>query len=159
MSPNTRITGGITKGRRVTNSTRGRRRGTRSRTQNAVGTMSPMLTIVVMIPTTNEYVRVLKNWGSLSVFVYAARNGWAWSENSRVDQSGVRKYVTPSTNTTHQMSPLNRQRRRLGGGGGASPSVRRSAVIVAAIAGFRLLIGASARIDAAGSCRARSRPT
>ena len=44
----------MTNGRSVMNSTTGRARGTRSRTQNAVGTISAMLTTIVMIPTTNE---------------------------------------------------------------------------------------------------------
>ena len=54
ISPNTRTIGGMTNGRSVMNSTNGRARGIRSRTQNAVGTMSAMLMTMVMMPTTNE---------------------------------------------------------------------------------------------------------
>ena len=36
------------------NSTNGRARGTRSLTQNAVGIRSPMLTMIVTMPTMNE---------------------------------------------------------------------------------------------------------
>jgi len=43
------------------NSMNGRARGTRRRTQKAVGTMSPMLTMIVMKPTTNEYPRLSQN--------------------------------------------------------------------------------------------------
>ena len=54
IRPNTRTIGGTTNGRSVMNSTNGRARGIRSRTQKAVGTMSAMLRMIVMIPTTNE---------------------------------------------------------------------------------------------------------
>ena len=54
MSPNTSTIGGMTNGMSVMNSTNGRARGTRSRTQKAVGTSSAMLRMIVMIPTMNE---------------------------------------------------------------------------------------------------------
>ena len=46
--------GGMTNGRSVMNSMYGRSRGSRRRTQNAVGTMRIELTTIVMIPTRNE---------------------------------------------------------------------------------------------------------
>ena len=54
ISPNTRITGGMTNGNRVTNSTIGRRRGRRRRTQYAVGTMIAMLVMIVSTAMTAE---------------------------------------------------------------------------------------------------------
>ena len=54
IRPNTRTIGGMTNGRSVMNSTNGRARGTRRRTQKAVGISSPMLTMIVMMPMTNE---------------------------------------------------------------------------------------------------------
>ncbi len=53
-SPNTRMIGGMTNGSRVMNSMYGRRRGRRSRTQNAVGTIRMLLAMIVMIPIRNE---------------------------------------------------------------------------------------------------------
>jgi len=44
----------MTKGVSVRNSTYGRSRGTRRRTQKAVGTMIEMLTAIVIRPMTNE---------------------------------------------------------------------------------------------------------
>ena len=44
----------MTNGRSVMNSTNGRARGTLSLTQNAVGMSRPMLTMIVMMPMTNE---------------------------------------------------------------------------------------------------------
>ena len=54
IKPKTSTIGGTTNGRSVMNSTNGRARGTRRRTQNAVGNRSPMLTTIVMLPMTNE---------------------------------------------------------------------------------------------------------
>ena len=54
ISPKTRTIGGMTNGSSVMNSTNGRARGTRSRTQYAVGISRPMLTMIVMMPMTNE---------------------------------------------------------------------------------------------------------
>ena len=48
IRPNTSTIGGMTNGRSVMNSTNGRARGTRSRTQKAVGTQEPMLTMIVI---------------------------------------------------------------------------------------------------------------
>ena len=53
-SPKTITTGGMTNGRRVMNSTKGRARGTRRRTQKAVGRTRTTLTMMVMMPMTNE---------------------------------------------------------------------------------------------------------
>ena len=50
IRPKTRMIGGMTNGRSVMNSTTGRARGTFSRTQYAVGTMSPRLTMIVTMP-------------------------------------------------------------------------------------------------------------
>ena len=54
ISPKTRTIGGMTNGRSVMNSTTGRARGTRSRTQNAVGISRAMLTMIVTMPMMNE---------------------------------------------------------------------------------------------------------
>ena len=54
MIPNTRMTAGMMNGMSVTNSTNGRRRGTLSRTQKAVGRMMASETKIVMIPIVNE---------------------------------------------------------------------------------------------------------
>ena len=43
------------------NSTNGRARGTRSRTQNAVGISRAMLTMIVTMPMRNEYPRLSQN--------------------------------------------------------------------------------------------------
>src|SRR5512146_1360756 len=73
MSPNTRTIGGITNGRSVMNSTSRRSCGRRNRTQNAVGTMSAMLTTTVITPITNEYTSVFANCGSARRLAYAER--------------------------------------------------------------------------------------
>ena len=54
IRPKARMTAGITNGIRVTNSTTGRSRGRRSRTQYAVGTIRSVLTTIVIRPMTNE---------------------------------------------------------------------------------------------------------
>src|SRR3954471_15348213 len=54
INPKTSTIGGTTNGSSVMNSTNGRALGTRRRTQKAVGSRSPMLTMIVIVPTTNE---------------------------------------------------------------------------------------------------------
>ena len=53
----------MTNGSRVMNSISGRARGTRSRTQKAVGTRMARLTTMVMTPMANEYPRLSQNAG------------------------------------------------------------------------------------------------
>ena len=63
------MTGGITNGRSVTNSIRGRSWGRRSRTQKAVGTMIRMLKMIVRTPMIAENDRLAKNCGSANMLL------------------------------------------------------------------------------------------
>ena len=91
INPKTSTIGGTTNGSSVRNSTNGLARGSRRRTQNAVGTRRATLTAIVMNPTTKEYPRVDHTRGSSRNPVKPAVGGRALTEKTNVPNRGRKK--------------------------------------------------------------------